>query len=157
MSDILYILNQLRRTVDTDEAMDNIRWLESNVDFDLFNQHLELCDQKTISRSSWEALSDAGIEYCGLFIDGKMVARACVEIITDDNWEVADVRVAHDFRNKGYARFVCKYVIRHILRSNKNAMIRTDKHNIAMQRVIARLGFDKYDLQENVNNPAKDI
>lgn len=144
MSDIRYLLRQTRGVTDTDESMDNIRWLEHNVDFEVFIRHLELCEQKPMSRSSWEAIFDAGIMYCGLFVDGLMVARACVEIISDDDWEVADVRVARDFRNKGYATLICKYAIRYILQRDKKAVIRTDKNNIAMQRVIARLGFDEW-------------
>ena len=55
MSDVIYILRQTRRVTDTDESMNNIRWLERIADFEVFIRHLDLCEQKTISRSFWEA------------------------------------------------------------------------------------------------------
>lgn len=76
-----------------------------------------------------------------LFENGVPVARACVEKYSEDTWEVADVRVVRNFRNRGYAYDVCSFVLQYILNNGKNATIRTEEDNSAMKRVIEKLGF----------------
>ena len=59
-----------------------IRWLGPE-ERRLFNGHLRLCQQKTLSKKQWDGIVKADTRYCGLFIDGKMVARAGIEKLTD--------------------------------------------------------------------------
>ena len=90
-----------------------------------------------------------GVRYCGLFIDNKMVARACIEILTDRYWEISDVRVAKDQRNRGYATTICGFVANEIIKSGRIPTIRTEKTNIAMLKVIQKLQFQPFNEEEN--------
>ena len=81
------------------------------------------------------------MSYCGLFVDGKMVARACVEKYSETAWEAGDVRCVSDYRNRGYTHQVCSFVLRYILSQDKIATIRTENDNIIMKKVIKNLGF----------------
>ena len=55
-----------------------IRWLGKN-ECNIFNEHLDLCGQAAIPATLWDEIYDEGTIYAGLFVNGKMVARACVE------------------------------------------------------------------------------
>lgn len=117
-----------------------IRWLEPD-ERRLFNAHLRLCNQNTLSIKKWNDIVKTGIRYCGLFVDSKMVARACIEKLTDRYWEISDVRVAQEYRNRGYATAICGFAANEILSSNHVPTIRTEKDNAAMLRVIHKFGF----------------
>lgn len=140
MAEIIYIYD---KNIVQNDISSNIRWLEIEKDYDVYNQHIELCGQKSMSKTTWNDIYCYGTIYCGLFIDEIMVARACVEKYSDDCWEVADVRVVQEYRNKGYAKAVCQYVLSFILENQKKPTIRTEENNYTMQRVIASLGFIK--------------
>ena len=141
MAEILY--QYLNKAFDGQSSADkDIRWLTEE-DYDIFVQHLALCGQKPISVEVWENICRKGIPYCGLFKDGTMIARACREIITPDQWEIADVRVVKDYRNQGYAYRICSFVLSFILEEGKRPTIRTEEDNFAMQKVIDKLGFTK--------------
>jgi len=84
---------------------------------------------------------DTGTVYAGLFIDGKMAARACVEKYSDLYWEGGDVRVAVSYRGRGYAHEICKFVLNYIILYQKIPTMRTEEENIIMQKVIKDLGF----------------
>ena len=118
----------------------NICWLTEK-DFLIFNEHLSLCGQRNLEKDIWNAIYEERTIYCLLFADGVPVARACVEKYSDDAWEVADVRVARSFRNRGFAYDVCSWVLGYILEHGKIATIRTEEDNYPMQRVIKKLGF----------------
>ena len=118
----------------------SIRRLRAD-DYPVFVRHLELCGQRPISRGIWNEIFSDGTIYFGLFESGEMVARACREIITPDQWEIADVRVVSDFRNRGLAFQICRHVLEYIISEGKTPTIRTEEHNIAMQKIIAKLGF----------------
>lgn len=118
----------------------NIRWLTEE-DYEVFIRHLTLCGQKLISEDIWQKIYSAETMYCGLFINGEMVARSCREIISPDQWEIADVRVAKEYRNQGYGYQVCSFVLSFVLQEGKRASIRTEEDNFAMQKVIKKLGF----------------
>ncbi len=122
------------------DSRPNIRWLTVQ-DYEIFIQHLALCDQKPLSQDTWKEIDAEGTVYCGLFQNSRMIARAAVEKYSPDRWEVADVRVVKSHRCQGYAFEVCAFVLRSILDAGKIATIRTEEDNLAMQRVIARLGF----------------
>ena len=111
-------------------------------DYAVFCDHLALCGQRALDESVWKASYEEGTAYCGLFVNGEMVARACVEKYTLNAWEVADVRTAGPHRGKGYAFAVCAFVLESILAHGKTATIRTEADNVKMQRVIEKLGFD---------------
>ena len=118
----------------------NIRWLSVN-DLNIFNEHLSLCGQGSLDQSTWDEIYNEGTQYCVLFVDSVPAARACVEKYSADAWEVADVRVARPFRNRGLAFDVCYYVLQDFLDHGKIATIRTEEDNTPMQRVIEKLGF----------------
>ena len=118
----------------------NIRWL-AREDYPIFAHHLELCGQRAISKEKWEEICRFGTVYCGLFHEGNMIARACREVLSDEKWEIADVRVVSGYRNQGYALEICRFVLAHILSEGKTPTIRTEKENLPMQRVIQKLGF----------------
>jgi len=120
----------------------HIRWLKIPEDYEVFSEHLR--DQNpdnTFTLDDWLKWDAQGAPYCGLFKDGKMVARAAAEKYLPDKWETADVRVCRSERGKGYAKQICYFVTKFILENNKIATCRTEEHNIAMQHVIHSLGF----------------
>ena len=121
-----------------------IRWLGPD-ERRLFNAHLRLCSQNTLSIQKWNGIMKTGVRYCGLFIDNKMVARACIEILTDRYWEISDVRVAKDHRNRGCATTICGFVANEIIKSGRIPTIRTEKTNNAMLKVIEKLHFHPFD------------
>lgn len=117
-----------------------IKWLDEK-EFNVFNAHLELCGQAVINNALWNEIYDEGTIYAGLFVDSKMVARACVEKYSDIYWEVGDVRVAIPYRSRGYAHEICIFVLNYILSQQKVPTMRTEEKNIKMQNVIKDLGF----------------
>ena len=117
-----------------------IRWLNAD-DFEIFEAHLLACGQRPISQALWDQIQSSDTIYCGYFVGNDMVARACVEKYSDDHWEVADVRTVKSRRNRGLAFAVCDFVLQYIQLHNKIATIRTEEDNLAMQKVISRLGF----------------
>ena len=126
-----------------------IRWLGPE-ERRLFNGHLRLCQQKTLSKKQWDGIVKANIRYCGLFIDGKMVARAGIEKLTDRYWEISDVRVAKEYRNRGYASVICGFAANEILKNGRVPTVRTRQDNAAMRKVIHKLGFQPFG--DNKNN-----
>ena len=125
-----------------------IRWLEPE-ERTLFNGHLRLCRQKSLSRKQWDGIVQADTRYCGLFIDGKMVARAGIEKLTDRYWEISDVRVAKEYRNRGYATAISGFVADEILKNGRVPTVRTRQDNDAMRKVIQKLGFQPFSEYKN--------
>lgn len=117
-----------------------IRWLTAE-DYSVYSHHLKLCDQKPKGKIKWRKIYKEGIVYCGLFFNGEMVARACVEPYSTDKWEVSDVRVVRDCRNQGYAYRVCRFILAYIISEGKTPTIRTKENNYPMLSVIKKLGF----------------
>ena len=120
-----------------------IRWLGSD-ERRLFNAHLRLCGQNTLSIQKWNGIMKTGVRYCGLFVDNKMAARVCIEKLTNRYWEISDVRVAKEYRDRGYATAICSFVANEILSSNRIPTIRTEKDNTAMLKVIQKLKFQPF-------------
>jgi predicted GNAT family acetyltransferase len=79
--------------------------------------------------------------YAGFFVDDIMVARAAVEKYSERAWEVADVRTVKEYRNRGYAHQLCKFVLKYICANNIIPTIRTEEDNYIMQQIISKLGF----------------
>ncbi len=120
----------------------NISRLSKN-ELHVFNRHLELCGQKILSQQEWDSICNDKITYYVLFYNGIPVARASVEKYSEEVWEVADVRVAADYRNRGFATDISRYVLKLILENGRSATIRTEDDNLSMKRVISKLGFVK--------------
>lgn len=138
MAEILYkYLLRKKREIDSSLC---IKWL-CKEELHVFNNHLELCGQAVIDNAKWHKILGEGTIYAGLFIDTKMVARACVEKYSNEAWEISDVRVAREFRNKGFAYNVCSYILEYILENERIPTIRTEDDNYPMQKVISKLGF----------------
>ena len=135
--EILYSANKYN---DSSISYQNIRWLTVD-DYDLFCEHLKLCGQSILERKKWEQAYSDGTIYCGLFIGGTIVCRACVEKYSLNAWEIGDVRTVRPFRGKGYACQVCSFVLKYILQQGRTATIRTEEDNNAMRNVITNLGF----------------
>ncbi len=127
---------------DSRKAVSNfdVRWLSAD-DYDTFCEHLTLCGQRSIDEAKWKRAYADGTVYCGLFADGKMLARACVEKYSVNAWEVADVRTVRQFQNNGYAFQLCSFVLNYILENGRTATIRTEEDNVRMKKVVEKLGF----------------
>ncbi len=143
--EILYQMDSIQelKHVDIQEGI-QIRWLKMPDDYDLFCEHLK--DQypdRQFKIDDWLKWEEQGTPYCGLFKDGKMVARAAAEKYQSDKWETGDVRVLRSERGHGYAKQICSFVTKFTLENNKIATMRTEEHNAAMQKVILDLGFKK--------------
>lgn len=140
MAEILYIY-------EGDKALSSDReprWLGVD-ELDTFNEHLALCGQKPLGQNIWDRAYAEGTMYCLIFENGQPVARACVEKYSEDKWEVSDVRVAKEYRNRGLAYDACVFVLDYILENGRHPTIRTEEDNIAMRRVIAGMGFRPMD------------
>ena len=134
------ILYYTRKPAENTAPNPAVRWLSVR-EYDVFCAHLALCGQRALDESDWKEMYDEATIYCGLFVNGEMVARAGVEKYSLNAWEVADVRTAAPHRGKGYAFAVCAFVLDYILSQGKTATIRTEEDNVKMQRVIEKLGF----------------
>ena len=121
----------------------NVYWLECSKDYQLYCKHLIACNQKPKTLDMWQSICEENISYCGLILNGEMVARAAVERYSPTKWETADVRVVHNERNKGYAKQVVYFVTKYILENNRLATCRTLDSNVAMKNVIHSIGFQE--------------
>ena len=113
----------------------------SSVDTNTYNEHLKLCGQREISEAEWREVYANDTVYYLLFEKGIPVARAAIEKLSNDVWEISDVRTAKPFRNRGFSERICRYVISHILSENRKVTIRAESDNLPMLRVIEKLGF----------------
>jgi len=141
--EVIYQINSLKelKEIQIDDDV-NIRWLKMPEDYEAFCECLQ--DQhpnREFSISDLLEWEEEGILYCGLFKGGKIIARAAVEKYLEDKWETADVRVSRLERKKGYAKQICYYVTKFILKNNRFATCRTEENNIPMQHVIKALGY----------------
>ena len=62
-----------------------------------------------------------------------------MEKYSETMWEVADVRTAKEYRGRGYAGCVCRFVTNYILERERTATIRTEEDNERMKRVIGKM------------------
>ena len=143
--EILYQINSLTKlnkiSFDDDVI---IRWLNMPADYELFCEHLrERYPDREFPIEDWLKWEEQGTPYCGLIKNRKMIARAAAEKYLEDKWETSDVRVWVSERGNGYAKQICYFVTKFILENNKIATCRTEEDNIAMQKVIHALGFEK--------------
>ena len=143
--EILYQINSLGELNNVKKSDDVIiRWLKMPDDHALFYEHLrEQSPDESFAPEDGLEWAEQGILYCGLFKNGRMIARAAVEKYLEDKWETADVRVWVSERGNGYAKQICYFVTKFILENNKISTCRTETDNVAMQNVISALGFKK--------------
>ena len=137
MTEIVY---RYPATTASTADLSDIRWLKQD-DLSIFEEHLALCGQQFDTETLWDEIWADGTEYCVLYADGKPVARACIEKYSADKWEVSDVRTAREYRGRGFAYRICAAVRNAILAQGKIPTIRTEADNLAMRRVIEKLGF----------------
>lgn len=117
-----------------------IRWLDKS-ELSLFNEHLTLCGQRSLTEAEWDEVCEEGTVYCCYFSGGLPVARACVEKYSAEKWEVSDVRTAPPYRGRGYAYLLCRFVTDYILDSGRIPTVRTEEDNFSMRKVIHKLEF----------------
>ena len=109
--EILYRMDSIKelRPIPYDNEI-IIRWLKMPDDYAVFYEHLRDRDpNSTFSLADYARWEELGAFYCGLFKDGKMVARAAVEKYKEDTWETADVRTNRAERGYGYAKQICSF------------------------------------------------
>src|SRR5690554_249994 len=134
----MYIMRSIKELSKID-CLD-VKWLKIPDDFIIFKEHL-LSQKKVLTIDEWCEWKSIGIDYCGLIINQKMVARSCVERYSENKWETADVRVLPSERGKGYGKQVVYFVTKYILDKGKIATCRTNINNKPMQKLILSLGF----------------
>jgi predicted GNAT family acetyltransferase len=137
---VMHERSQLREFLPSCEVV--IRWLELPKDAARFAEFLLSEQNRKVTSDDMLKWQHDGTEYCSLFVNGSIFARAAVERYSETSWECADVRVARTARNKGYAKQICSFVIHQILDAGKKATISTESDNRAMLKVIASLGFE---------------
>ena len=142
MSELLFQFSGKPEKLNLNTQSKYVRWLTVD-DYSIFAHHLELCGQTPLCEETWREIYRNETIYCGMFEHETMIARACREIISSEQWEIADVRVVKEFRNQGCAFQICQFVLSYILLNNKTPTIRTEDTNYPMQKVIANLGFKK--------------
>lgn len=138
MSEIIYKLTYLPKR----EYASHIRWLTIN-DFNLFNRHLAICNQKIMTIDTWNEMFKEGTMYFLLYVKDSPIGRGGVEKYSDNAWEAADIRVAKDYRNRGYGKEILYFLSEYILKHVKTATCRTEEDNFPMKRVIASMGYTK--------------
>lgn len=139
--EIIYCIYDAGKLSDIAQMHDIRRLGEDGLD--MFNDHLILCGQCTISDEKWREMLNDGTEYYLLIIGGQGVCRCCIERYSDDKWEAADVRCAADYRGMGLATELIAYVTRVILDAGRIATCRTLPDNTAMIRVMENAGYRK--------------
>ena len=138
-SEILYQLTGYTKSA----GNSHIEWLTEN-DVVKFNEHLLLAGQKPITNELFRDMYRKGTaRYCLLYNDNLPVARGAVEPLSEQTWEAADIRTAKDYRNKGFAKEILRFLSQYIIEHGKMATCRTEKDNIAMQRAIKSVGYKR--------------
>jgi len=139
MAEILYQLTHYSASL----CRSYIEWLGEN-DMGKFNEHLVLAGQKPGNMDSLKNMYKDGItRYCLLYHDGIPVARGAVEPISEYMWEAADIRTAKEFRGRGFATEILRFLSYYIIAHGKIATCRTEEDNTAMEKVIKSVGFTR--------------
>jgi ribosomal protein S18 acetylase RimI-like enzyme len=79
--------------------------------------------------------------YCGIFVDGRLMAMAGRRIALDDYVEVSAVCTHPDGRRKGYAAAISSTVARGIIADGKTPILHVAHHNTSAKAVYDKLGF----------------
>lgn len=136
-SEVMYLLREYHGV----SCMSRIEWLTVD-DIVKINKHLILCGQKP-REGDWlrEIYKNGTARYCLLYIDDIPVARGAVEPYCDAMWEAADIRVVREFRNRGLAKEILRFLCADILSHGKIVSCRTERDNIAMRSALDTIGF----------------
>ena len=119
----------------------DIVWLTEH-DCDKLNEHLVLCGQKPMKKRRYRKIYREGLaRYCLLYIDGVPAARGAIEPYSERCWEAADIRVAREYRCRGLAKEILRFLSPMIIAEGKIATCRTEEHNIAMQKAMRAVGY----------------
>ena len=116
-----------------------VEWLTES-DYEKFNAHLLLVGQGTISQEKFHDFYKFA-RYCLLYHEGLPVARGAIEPYSENAWEAADIRTAKEYRCKGYAKEIMRFLSQYIIDHGKTATCRTEEDNVAMQKVIKSIGY----------------
>lgn len=73
--------------------------------------------------------------------NGKIISRAGIWKVNDNEWEVAGVSTLPDYRRKGYGEVVVRHCIAKIMESGKTATCSTKVTNIPMIKTAIKAGF----------------
>jgi len=79
--------------------------------------------------------------YCGVFVDGRLVAMAGQRLQTSDYTEVSAVCTHPQARGRGLASALTHHVAAAILARRQTPILHVAQTNAAAQRVYERLGF----------------
>jgi len=137
MAEIVYQLSEYTAV----PCRARIEWLGEN-DSALLNEHLLLAGQQPMKDRHFRKTYRKGIAcYCLLWHDGLPVARGAVEPYSEQAWEAADIRTAVDYRGRGFATEILRFLTQYIITHGKIATCRTEEDNYAMQKAIAAVGY----------------
>jgi predicted GNAT family acetyltransferase len=137
MAEIMYYLE----TYEGESCASQVAWLGEN-DAEKLNAHLKRCGQSPMDEDLFRALYQQGIaRYCLLYINDIPVARGAVEFYSEAAWEAADIRTAREYRCRGLAKELLRFLSQYIVAHAKIATCRTQEDNIAMQKVIHAIGY----------------
>jgi predicted GNAT family acetyltransferase len=75
--------------------------------------------------------------------NGEIVSMAQVLFMTTSNWEIGAVHTLPQQRGQGHAMAVCAFAAKYILEHGKRATCSTAMDNIAMQKVMQKIGMRK--------------
>ena len=143
ISEILYQLTDFT-DLNNSAGSDNTRieWLTEN-DSAKFNEHLVLAGQNPGDDKWFRGMYRNGTaRYCLLYYNELPVARGAIEPYSEQSWEAADIRTAKDYRCKGFAKEILRFLSQSIIvEHGRIATCRTEKHNIAMQKVMNYIGY----------------
>lgn len=79
--------------------------------------------------------------YCGIFVDGRLMAMAGRRTTIDDYVEVSAVCTHPDGRRKGFAAAITSTVARGIVADGKTPILHVAEHNTGAKAVYDKLGF----------------
>lgn len=137
MAEIIY---QLTKYTDSPYQSD-IVWLTED-DMEKLNKHLVFAGQKPGSEDWLKKMYQANTaRYCLLYYNGLPVARGAVEPYCEHAWEAADIRTVKEYRGRGFAKEILRFLSQYIIDHGKIATCRTEEENYAMQKVIKAINY----------------
>jgi len=137
MAEIMHYL----KVYESEPCQSHVVWLGED-DVDKLNEHLILCGQKPMDEKRYRELYQQNLaRYCLLYVDGVPAARGAVEPYSENAWEAADIRVAGEYRCRGLAKEILRFLSPYIIAHGKTATCRTEEHNIAMQKAMLAVGY----------------
>ena len=115
------------------------RWLDADGDYPAARAMWS--GSMDLTKNEWLGSWHQGYEYCGIFADAALVARAAVWRYSEQAWELASVAVLPAYRRRGMAKEVCSLATARILDAGRLAMCSTRVDNVAMRRTAMAIGY----------------